>query len=378
LIKPPQSSHWCLLHTAKVIDGYSSADSYLAYDAKEIISGDNLETLDKALSNGYWLGYLGYGLRTQLEQLDKDTRSYINTPDYYLARFNHIKKLHSKAINLANAYDSFKVKKINSNMSDDAYLNKVEQILEHIKRGDIYQANLTRKYYGEFSKDYDGFEIYKTLTNLNPAPYSAYFKLGDIEIISSSPEQFLKIADGRITTRPIKGTSPASEPASKLANSNKDKAENLMITDLMRNDLSKSCIGGSVKVDKLYEINSYANVHHMSSTVSGKLHNNTKPIDAILGCFPPGSMTGAPKIKAMELCSKYEQQERGIYSGALGWINADNNSAELSVVIRTLIKKGRKFEFQVGGGIVADSNPQAELAECNAKAESIFKVLQQI
>ena len=206
--------------------------------------------------------------------------------------------------------------------------------------------------------------------------------MGDTYILSSSPELFLNIdKSGHISTRPIKGTSArfADETLDRksreeLAGSAKDQAENLMIVDLMRNDLSRSCIPGSVTTSSLFEITSHANVHHMSSTISGQKKPECSTLDAIKYCFPPGSMTGAPKIMAMNLCSRLEELERGIYSGAIGWLGGDG-SGELSVVIRTMLIKGNKFEFQVGGGIVADSVPEKEFKETIDKAKGILASL---
>lgn len=188
-------------------------------------------------------------------------------------------------------------------------------------------------------------------------------------------------AIGNITTRPIKGTAPRgadeksdTELRRKLSESEKDRAENLMIVDLMRNDLARSCVTGSIKTESLFDITTHATIHHLSSTVSGKKSENYSTIEAVKSAFPPGSMTGAPKIHAMNLCSHLEQQARGVYSGAIGWFGGDG-SCELSVVIRTLIIKDKKFEFQVGGGIVADSTPEKELDELINKAKGIMLAL---
>ncbi len=193
---------------------------------------------------------------------------------------------------------------------------------------------------------------------------------------------FLKIdADGRMAARPIKGTAPrhadpAQDEASReaLAASGKDRAENLMIVDLMRNDFSRSSIPGSVKAERLFEVTSHTGIHHMASTVTGQKAPGLSTLEAIMHCFPPGSMTGAPKITAMNLCSALEQDARGVYGGAIGWLGGDG-SAELSVVIRTLIVSGDRFEFQVGGGIVSDSAPQREWMETMDKSRGILKAL---
>jgi anthranilate/para-aminobenzoate synthase component I len=186
---------------------------------------------------------------------------------------------------------------------------------------------------------------------------------------------------GNVETRPIKGSAPRFEDKEKdqnskneLQSSEKNRAENLMIVDLMRNDLSRNCVTGSVSVDSLFDVTTYATVHHMSSTIRGKKKPDIATLDLVKGCFPPGSMTGAPKIKAMELCSELEQQARGVYSGAIGWFSGDG-ACDFSVVIRTLIMQGRRFEFQVGGAIVSDSDPIEEWRETLTKARGIAKAL---
>lgn len=267
-------------------------------------------------------------------------------------------------------------------MSTQDYLDKASCVIEEIRAGNLYQANLTRKFMGEFEHEADGFALFRALCDISPAAYSAYIRMQDSHIISSSPELFLKIDDrGNITVRPIKGTAPRSDdPAidrklrDALSDSVKDRAENLMIVDLMRNDLAKSCIPSSVRAESLYDITSHATIHHMSSTVQGCKRADINALEAVKAAFPPGSMTGAPKIKAMKLCTALEAHARGIYSGALGWFGGDG-TCELSVVIRTLLVQGKTFEFQVGGGIVSDSTPQAELEESLAKAKALVTAL---
>jgi para-aminobenzoate synthetase component 1 len=267
-------------------------------------------------------------------------------------------------------------------MTRAQYEAKVAQIVRRIHAGELYQANLTRKFYGSFTDIPGSFALFERLCAASPAPYSAYIKAGDSAILSSSPERFLRIEpDGSVTTRPIKGSIGRSADASAdaaakqaLAKSAKDRAENLMIVDLMRNDLARISIPGSVQVDGLFEITSHPHVHHMASTVSAHKEPHIPPLDVIKACFPPGSMTGAPKIRAIRLCTELERLERGVYSGALGWLGGDG-SADLSVVIRTLILQGRRFEFQVGGGIVADSTPEGEWRETIVKARGIAGAL---
>ena len=222
--------------------------------------------------------------------------------------------------------------------------------------------------------------MYLELAKKSPAQYGAFIKFNDLYIISSSPESFLKSDNnGNITAQPIKGTigidtNDGEKEKIKLMNSDKDKAENLMIVDLMRNDLSISCEVGSVKVPKIFEITSYPHLHHLSSVITGKKRKNVSNVDLIQRCFPPGSMTGAPKVSMMNEISKKEKFKRGVYSGAIGYFGGDG-SFDFSVVIRTILIKENKLEFQVGGAIVYDSTPEEELVESNVKAQKIKELL---
>ncbi len=275
-----------------------------------------------------------------------------------------------------------RVKNIESNFTKDEYIRQVNYIKKRIREGDLYQVNLTRKFYGELAYSPDIKALFSELCGVSPTPYSALIADGNKFILSSSPERFLSIDNNRnIITTPIKGSSARYMDSSKdnlsrkrLVESEKDKAENLMITDLMRNDLSRICKAGSVRVDGLFNVTSHAKIHHMSSNISGKLAQGTAIKDVLAATFPPGSMTGAPKVKAMEMITDLEKYKRGIYSGAIGWFGGDG-SADLSVVIRTLIIEGNKFEFQVGGAITHYSDAMDEWEETIIKARPILEIL---
>lgn len=249
----------------------------------------------------------------------------------------------------------------------------VQKVINYIYAGDIYQANLTRRY--EAAYEGDPFVLYRRLRDRSPAPFSAYIKDVDHVVASASPERFLKVQDGFVETKPIKGTSRRDlndpvrdgELAQELLDSDKDRAENLMIVDLMRNDLSRVCRPGTVKVPKLLELESYATVHHLVSTVVGELAEGKTAIDLLKASFPGGSITGAPKIRAMEIIAELEPTCRGLYCGCVGYIGFDG-SMDTSIVIRTFLLTQDKLTFQVGGGIVADSDPQAEYDETLTKA----------
>jgi para-aminobenzoate synthetase component I len=369
--------------------------SYIAFDvAKEIIS-DKMHNLSD-IDNEQWFGYFGYELKHCLEELPKDIISYIETPNLYMTKYNNIILFdHSEMVIKYYYRDIFqndlldekieeqhssanKINNFSSNMTREYYLQSVNSIKQKIIEGDIYQANLTRKFFGEFENNISGLDMFLNLSQISPSNYSCYFKYPEFEIISSSPERFLQIDnDHNVSTKPIKGTAKSSDCdieneqiKKNLFNSIKDRSENLMIVDLMRNDFAKTCQTGSIEVIDLFKIESYKNLHHMVTQIIGKLDNDKNNIDLLKGCFPPGSMTGTPKIKAMIECSVLEKWKRGVYSGCIGRFSK-NKSVDLSVVIRTLLISGKKFEFQVGGAIVIDSDPLLELEETITKAKAM-------
>lgn len=401
---PKSEEYWALLYSG-IDSGFSGRYSILAFRAKNKIKSQNFGEFEKALTSNRnrfdnaWIGYLGYGLKNNLEKLPEDSGGVISMPNLWMVKyrtillFDHKKKIielwsenksesFAKELQFSKKYQPPDITSVLSNMTRKQYLSKVSDIKKAIIRGDLYQANLTRKFIAKTKSDFDNFSIFSRLCKISPAPYSAFLKFNDNFVISSSPERFIHIdKNGVVESRPIKGSAPRfsdktkdKKSKSNLIKSEKDKAENLMIVDLMRNDLSRSCKSGSVEVKSLFDILSYSTVHHMSSTVCGKKNPNISTIGAVKNCFPPGSMTGAPKIKAMELCSKMEKHERGIYGGAIGWFGGDG-SADLSVVIRTIIKQKNTIEFQVGGAIVADSKPEEEWKETILKAKAIAKTL---
>ena len=386
-----------------IATSYSGRYSYLACDLAERVEGKDFAPLAKKLSanrhpfDNAWFGYLGYGLKDALESLPPDPPGDIALPNLCMMRFHTIyqfdhaeKKLTAWSEKNITAPPKAKhraaivpeISDLASNMSKTAYLEKAAHVIERIHAGDLYQANLTRKFSGEFAEKPDAFALFRQLCGISPAPYSAYLAIDGTHILSSSPELFLHIgADGNVRARPIKGTAARFDDAADdlrskrlLEDSAKDRAENLMIVDLMRNDLARSCVAGSIETREMFEVTTHATIHHMSSTVAGQKSEQATALDTVRHCFPPGSMTGAPKIKAMQLCSEMENRARGVYSGAIGWFGGDG-SCELSVVIRTLILQQKRFEFQVGGGIVADSTPQGELKELIDKSKGLLACL---
>lgn len=383
---------WVFLYSA--MQSADSRYSLLAWGCEKQIRAEDFSAFDDALKrDGHWFGYLGYGLKNSLEKLPQDEKGEFHLPALWMLRFRHIlrfdhlEKTVTGTAKLPESKASFNVaiplvSELSSNMTKQQYMQSVERTVAQIEGGQFYQANITRKFQGTFAAAPHSFALFSALCRASPAPYSAFLQLGEVTVISSSPECFLKVDEaGNVITRPIKGSAPRAATAAEdeklrqeLLESGKDKAENLMIVDLMRNDLSHHCIPGSVQADHLFEVITYATVHHMVSTVRGKKLPHTSTLDVVKSCFPPGSMTGAPKIEAMKWCSAIETLERGVYSGALGWFSSDG-ACDLSVVIRTLLVKGDRFEFQVGGGIVADSEPEAEWRETLTKARGIAAAL---
>jgi para-aminobenzoate synthetase component I len=259
-----------------------------------------------------------------------------------------------------------------SAVSREEYRRAFAAIQAYIRAGDCYQVNYTQRYSAEVSGN--GWLGYVQLRRRNPAPFSAYLALDDTEILSFSPERFLQLRNGAMLTQPIKGTRPRGRtPAEdrrlreELASSAKDRAENLMIVDLLRNDLGRVAQPGSIAVPELFRVESYATVHHLVSHVSGRLRHGEDALSLLRACFPGGSVTGAPKIRAMQIIEELEPCRRGIYCGAVGYIGY-NGDMDSSIVIRTLVRRGAQAHYWVGGGIVADSQADAEYQECRDKA----------
>lgn len=265
--------------------------------------------------------------------------------------------------------------------SDAAYLDLIARAQDHIRTGDVYQLCLTNQITAEVTGE--SVLTFLKLRELNPAPFAVYLRVGDVEIISCSPEQFVSVtAAGRVSTKPIKGTRRRSQDriedariAEELRLDPKERAENLMIVDLMRNDLSRVSKSDSVVVSKLFEVESYATVHQLVSTVESDLSDDATVVDLLESCFPGGSMTGAPKIRAIELLRDLEGGPRGIYSGVIGSISA-GGAAEFAMVIRTIVVSGNQATIGVGGGITIDSVPARELEETKIKAAALLSALE--
>jgi para-aminobenzoate synthetase component 1 len=271
--------------------------------------------------------------------------------------------------------------RLTSNFTREQYLAAVRRAIEYIAAGDIFQVNLSQRFSGECPSD--GLAVYSRLRRVNQAPFAAYLKHDGLEVISSSPERFLLVEGDRVTTRPIKGTRPrreGDEPFNRrmreeLRRSAKDHAELTMIVDLERNDLGRVCTYGSVRVAEHAVIEAYPTVFHLVSTVTGRLYRpEHDEFSLIRAAFPGGSITGAPKIRAMEIIEEMEPHARTVYTGAVGYVSF-HGRMDLNIAIRTMVKLGGRVYFQVGGGIVADSDPQLEYEETLHKGKALFEAL---
>jgi para-aminobenzoate synthetase component 1 len=268
---------------------------------------------------------------------------------------------------------------VRSNFTRAGYLEAVSRVVEYIRAGDIFQANLSQR----LEASYAGapFELYQRLRARNPAPFAAFLDFDDVVIASASPERFVRVGDGLVEARPIKGTRPRgmgpehdAALALALVESDKDRAENVMIVDLLRNDLSRVCRPGTVHAPELFAIEHYATVHHLVSTVVGDLAPNLDAGDLLRAAFPGGSITGAPKVRAMQVIAELEPTRRGAYCGAIGYWSV-TGALDASIVIRTFVLNGATAYFQAGGGIVADSDPEEEYRETLDKARGLVAAL---
>lgn len=345
------------------------------------------------------LGYFSYDLARRLEELPELARDDENIPEMAVGIYDWaIIVDHQQKQSVLLCYDGQKQREIleflnharpenqtpfsvtseiKSDFSQATYQQAFERIKHYLKEGDCYQVNLTQC----FSASCEGntWEVYKTLREINAAPFSAYLNFPDVKILSSSPERFLKLQNKYVETKPIKGTRPRrsdeienNAQIQDLINNPKDRAENVMIVDLLRNDISKVC--EKVRVPQLFEIESYSTVHHLVSTVTGELKENQHALDLLQHCFPGGSITGAPKIRAMEIIEELEPKRRGVYCGAIGYIGFDGNM-DTNIAIRTLIQSNDTIRFWAGGGIVNDSIVESEYQESFDKAAAMFEVL---
>lgn len=367
--------------------------------------GNNLSGLPFC---GGAVGYLAYDLGRRLEALPEISLQDITMPEMavgiydwsliidhhlrrvWLASFCRYEKTESIWQELQDLFSrptndettGYRITSdVKSNLSREQYGLAFDKVKKYIRDGDCYQVNLSQRFSADFEGD--SWSAYLKLRNVNPAPYAAYLNLPSGAVLSSSPERFLRVTDSQVETKPIKGTKHRSVFAYEdkalavcLLESEKDRAENLMIVDLLRNDISKVCEAGSVVVPKLFALESYATVHHLVSTITGRLAEHKNSIDLMRGCFPGGSITGAPKLRSMEIIEELEPNRRSIYCGSIFYLGFDGNM-DSNICIRTLIKYNDQLYFNAGGGIVWDSDVDAEYKECFDKAAAMLKLFKQ-
>ena len=269
---------------------------------------------------------------------------------------------------------------LKSNFTPEEYVGAVNRVREYIAAGDVFQVNLSQRF--EADLKISPFELYKRLRGVNPAPFAGYLNFPEVTVVSASPERFLKVQSDLVETRPVKGTRPRGRNpiedeslAAELAHSAKDCAENLMIVDLERNDLGRVCRYGTVKVTELAILETFPTVFHLTSTVTGRLRRGKNNIDLLKATFPGGSITGAPKVRAMEIIDEIEPTRRSVYTGSMGYLGF-NDDMDINIVIRTFLIKEGKVCFQVGGGIIYDSDAEAEYVETLDKAKALIRALQ--
>lgn len=263
----------------------------------------------------------------------------------------------------------------------DQFIRAVNAALAHIAAGDIYQANLSREWTADIAAGVSGDDIYASLCEVNPGPFAGLVNWRGAEVISSSPERLLSVRNGIASSRPIAGTRPRSADddhdvslSAELFSHPKELAEHVMLIDLERNDLGRVCKAGTVEVDEMMVLESYAHVHHIVSNVKGRLRDEVKPGQAIAAVFPGGTITGCPKVRCMDIIAGLETGPRGAYTGSFGYLNRDG-SMDLNILIRTMVKKGNRLTLRAGSGIVADSDAGAELEETRAKAKGMLRAL---
>ena len=394
----------CVLDSNGYSDRYGRFDLLIAVGGKQQLNANSSAKFDELKTfydthRNWMFGVFGYDLKNELESLYSANTDLLGFPDlfFFIPKYliavidGEIELLigDSGIIETIAKYD----KKSNSNSSvfhiqsripKETYLNTVERLQQHIARGDIYEITFCQEFFTAHAT-IDPVEIYSKLCQISPTPFSGFFKINDKYILSASPERYLCKRGDVLISQPIKGTAKRNaDPEidhhikAMLKTDVKEQAENVMIVDLVRNDLTKVAAKGSVKVDELFGIYGFPQVYQMISTVSCKLNPDIHFIDAIKHTFPMGSMTGAPKIRAMELIEQYEFNKRGAYSGALGYITPDADF-DFNVIIRSILydASAEYLSFQVGGAITYASDAEREYEECLLKASAIMKTLGQ-
>lgn len=332
---------------------------------------------------GYCCGYLGYDLKNAREQLISENADPIGLPDMWMGRPTRIYILNEGDVSsedfLIQEARPFNMENLVAADNASTYKQKVERAQKYITEGDIYEVNISHQLKANFTGE--PFSLFIHMAQRGPVPFASYLKLEDVHACCASPERFLTKKGEAIYSDPIKGTRPRGnspeedeEIVRELSSSEKEKAENLMIVDLVRNDFSRVCTSGSVKVSNLFEIQHFSTVHQMVSRVEGTLQKDVTSEEVLAACFPMGSMTGAPKIRSIQIIEELEDYKRGLYSGAIGVITPDGDF-NFNVVIRTAIIRDEKLYYSTGGAITADSDPLAEWEETLIKSRALGTAL---
>ncbi|MBW1294491.1 aminodeoxychorismate synthase component I [Aquimarina litoralis] len=393
---------------------YASYDAILAVDAFTSIQTDYYSCFDKLKeyqeqTKDWIFGYLSYDLKNDTENLVSKNFDRLDFPDLYffqpkkifflkgnVLRIEYLRMVDDEIEEDQKLIDTFSTTikvsdednpcgkiKISLRITKDVYRQKIEQMLQHIHRGDIYEANFCQEFFAENSC-IAPLETYHHLNQISEPPFATFFRRNQQYLLSASPERYLKKEGNRIISQPIKGTAKRAKDIEKdrrliktLENDPKERSENVMIVDLVRNDLSRTALKGSVKVEELCKIYTFPQVHQMISTVVSNVEVNTSPVDVIRTTFPMGSMTGAPKISAMKIIEELEESKRGLYSGAVGYFTPENDF-DFNVVIRSILynEENQYISYTVGGAITAKSDPDKEYEECLLKAKAMREVLE--
>ena len=411
-----QLLHWAnqfrevvLLDSNAYHQKYSSYDAVVAVDAFTSIKTDYENAFQdlyqyQSQTKDWLFGYLSYDVKNDTEELQSNNFDGLAFPDVFffqpkklfLIKGNQIEMQYLRMcddemeadfsdIILSKIFDSATLREItiNQRISKENYLLKVSKMLEHIQRGDIYEANFCMEFYAENAK-IDPLEIYHKLNTISEPPFAVYFKNQEHYLLSASPERYLRKEGTKVISQPIKGTSKRNENPIldeqlkyDLAQNEKERSENIMIVDLVRNDLSHTATKGSVQVEELCEVYTFKQVHQMISTIVSEVENTTSPVEIIRTTFPMGSMTGAPKISAMQIIETLEETKRGLYSGAVGYFTP-NGDFDFNVVIRSILynAKNEYVSFSVGSAVTSKAIPENEYEECLLKAKAMFEVLQ--
>lgn len=387
---------------------YSSFDCILAVDAFTSVKTDFTNAfLDlqqyQSQTKDWLFGYLSYDLKNNIENLQSKNFDGLQFPDLFfyqpkklfLLKGNQLEIHYLRMCDDEIDYDFNEIIQysicsiitpsvvvVQHRISKEKYISKVSKLLEHVHRGDIYEANFCMEFYAENAQIYP-LEVYQKLNEISKPPFAVYFKNDSNYLLCASPERYLKKENLKIISQPIKGTSKRFDDKSEddlsklnLENDPKERSENIMIVDLVRNDLSKTATKGSVNVEELCKINSFQQVHQMISTIVSEVENTTSCVEIIRTTFPMGSMTGAPKISAMNIIEDLEDTKRGLYSGAVGYFTP-NNDFDFNVVIRSILynSDNQYLSFSVGSAITSEAVPENEYEECLLKAKAMFEVL---